>query len=264
MSSTRTTRARSRTAALRCSRSAAMTSRSLTWMPQSSSRPGTPSPYFNRAEVYSRLGDRDKAIADYDEAVRLDSRMAAAYAASARLRDENGQRDRAMHDYDMALKLDPKQVSLYYDRGNVRREAGDWRGAIADYDQAVALDPKRAETYFAQRLVAFLGGCRRRRLRRPRLHLASRVARSTIPVHGCARGTRLAASRTPGRGRSGARGGRGEPLSPRVARSGYSLPEGRTERGVAAANSREQAPADRSPRVYRGVQAATRRPHKST
>ena len=95
---------------------------------------------------------------DYNEAVRLDPRMAAAYAASARLRDESGQPDRAIHDYDMALRLEPKQVSLYYDRGNVRREAGDWQGALADYDQAVALDPKRANTYFARGWSRFSAG----------------------------------------------------------------------------------------------------------
>ena len=111
--------------------------------------------------MLQRLGERDRAIADYDEAVRLDPRMAAAYAASARLRDENGERDRAIRDYDMALRLDPKQVSLYYDRGNVRREAGDSLGALADYDQAVALDPKGASTYFARgwaRFSAFVDG----------------------------------------------------------------------------------------------------------
>ena len=50
---------------------------------RSSLRRETPIPYFNRAEVCARLGQRDQALEDYNEAIRLDPRMAAAYAASA-------------------------------------------------------------------------------------------------------------------------------------------------------------------------------------
>jgi tetratricopeptide (TPR) repeat protein len=100
--------------------------------------------------VFARLGLRDRALQDYDMTTRLDPRLVAAYAASARLREQEGQREHAIHDFDMALQLDPKEVSLYYDRGNARRESGDWRGALADYDHAVVLSPRQADVYVAR------------------------------------------------------------------------------------------------------------------
>ena len=90
---------------------------------------------------------RDRALEDYSEAIRLEPRLTAAYAASARIRNEKGQRAQAIHDFDMALQLDPKEIGLLEDRGNARREQGDWLAALADYDRAVVLNPKRAETY---------------------------------------------------------------------------------------------------------------------
>ena len=95
---------------------------------------------------------------DYDATVQLDPRLTAAYAASARLREDKGQRDHAIHDFDMALRLDPNEVNLLYDRGNTRRETGDWRGALADYDRAVVLAPQKAETYVARGWSRFCAG----------------------------------------------------------------------------------------------------------
>jgi lipoprotein NlpI len=93
---------------------------------------------------------RDRALEDYDLATRLDPSLVVAFAASARLREQQGRPDHAIPDFDMALKLAPEEVSLYYDRGNARRETGDWRGAVADYDRAIVLAPQEAKTYVAR------------------------------------------------------------------------------------------------------------------
>ena len=63
---------------------------------------------------------RDRALDDYDATIKLDPRLTAAYAASARLREDKGERDHAIHDFDMAVRLDPNEVNLLYDRGNTR------------------------------------------------------------------------------------------------------------------------------------------------
>jgi tetratricopeptide (TPR) repeat protein len=112
--------------------------------------PKHPIPRFNRAEVYAKLGFRDRAIEDYDAATQLDPHFSAAITASARLREQIGRHEQAIHDFDMAVQLVPGEVSLYYDRGNAKREAGDWRGALADYDRAVILAPRQAENYVAR------------------------------------------------------------------------------------------------------------------
>ena len=67
---------------------------------------------------------------DYTEAVRLEPRLAPAYAAIGRIESQLGRREEA-RDFDIALRLDPKGmgVAVYQDRGNIRREGGDWSGA---------------------------------------------------------------------------------------------------------------------------------------
>jgi tetratricopeptide (TPR) repeat protein len=49
--------------------------------------------------------------------------------------------ERAIADYDTAIKLDPTYATAYYNRGNSRLEAGDKDGAVADYRQAAKLNP---------------------------------------------------------------------------------------------------------------------------
>ena len=51
------------------------------------------------------------------------------------------ERDHALADYDEAIRLDPAYALAYNNRGNLRFLLKDYDGAIADYDQAIKLDP---------------------------------------------------------------------------------------------------------------------------
>src|SRR5207249_12069150 len=50
-------------------------------------------------------------------------------------------------DYNMALKLDPKNAAAYDNRGNARKLKGDADGARADYRKAAELDPRLAKLH---------------------------------------------------------------------------------------------------------------------
>ena len=50
--------------------------------------------------------------------------------------------DGALADYDQAIRLNPAYVDAYNNRGVVRSDRGDADGAIADYDQAIRLNPE--------------------------------------------------------------------------------------------------------------------------
>src|SRR5215510_9047323 len=58
-----------------------------------------------------------------------------------------GDNERAIADYDQAIRLDPKNAVAYYNRGNAWWGKGDLDRAIADYDQAIGLDPKDTAAY---------------------------------------------------------------------------------------------------------------------
>ncbi len=63
--------------------------------------------YIWRGSHLSFLGDHDKAIDDFDRAIRLDPRQALAYRGRGASLEVKGNLDRALADYRMALSLDP-------------------------------------------------------------------------------------------------------------------------------------------------------------
>ena len=103
--------------------------------------------YANRGAAYKEKGDLDRAIADYDAAIRLDPKLAVAYNNRGFAYDKKGDLDRVIADYDAAIRLDPKYAVAYANRGAAYEEKGDLDRAIADYDAAIRLDPKLAVAY---------------------------------------------------------------------------------------------------------------------
>jgi len=53
--------------------------------------------------------------------------------------------DRAIADFDQAIRLNPEYAAAYYSRGTARDQKGDSDGAIADFDRAIGLDGTLAE-----------------------------------------------------------------------------------------------------------------------
>ncbi len=103
--------------------------------------------YSNRGNARSVQGDRAGALADYNEAIRLDPRNALAYNNRGKLRSDQGDAAGAIADYNEVIRLDPRYVFAYNNRGNARRAMGDLAGALADYNQAIRLDPRYAHAY---------------------------------------------------------------------------------------------------------------------
>jgi tetratricopeptide (TPR) repeat protein len=58
--------------------------------------------------------------------------------------------DDAIADYDEAIRLDPKNIVAYIGRGHVKRKWGELEEAILDYDQAIKIDPKEGVAYGAK------------------------------------------------------------------------------------------------------------------
>ncbi|WP_441243782.1 tetratricopeptide repeat protein [Tardiphaga sp. 768_D3_N2_1] len=61
-----------------------------------------------RAGVYVRKEQTDRAIADYDAALRLDPTQAVLFNARGELWRKKGDRPRAVRDFGVAIKLDPQ------------------------------------------------------------------------------------------------------------------------------------------------------------
>ncbi len=103
--------------------------------------------YNNRGLAYDDKGQYDRAIQDYDTAIRLDPNGPTAYNNRGVAYDGKGQYDRAIHDYDAAIRLDPSDPTAYNNRGGAHAETGSIDRAIQDYDQAIRFDPGYALAY---------------------------------------------------------------------------------------------------------------------
>jgi tetratricopeptide (TPR) repeat protein len=71
---------------------------------------GRATAYNNRAIAWQAKGDLDRAIADFDEVIRLVPTVARAYNNRAAAWKAKRDFDRAIADYDEAIRLDPKMA----------------------------------------------------------------------------------------------------------------------------------------------------------
>jgi len=101
----------------------------------------------NRCGLWITKGNFDRAIADCDDAIRLDPKGADAYLNRGNAHAARRDYDRAITDFDAAIRLNPALAMAYNNRGVVRRNKGDIAGAIADYGEAIGLAPNLAMAY---------------------------------------------------------------------------------------------------------------------
>jgi len=102
---------------------------------------------FNIRGIGYRLkGEYDRAIQDYNQAIRTNAKFATAYNNRAIAYDTKGDYDRAIADYEQAIKLKPS-AETYFNRGNAHLGKSHYDHAIDDYNQAIKLKPDFAAAF---------------------------------------------------------------------------------------------------------------------
>ncbi|MFM6218818.1 MAG: tetratricopeptide repeat protein, partial [Dolichospermum sp.] len=111
--------------------------------------------YNNRGNVRSELGDKQGAIDDFNQAIKINPNEALAYNNRGFVRDDLGDKQGAIDDYNQAIKINPNEALAYNNRGNVRDDLGDKQGAIDDYNQAIKINPNYALAYNNRGIVRY-------------------------------------------------------------------------------------------------------------
>ena len=94
-----------------------------------------------------RQGRFTEAIAEYDEAIRLNPQYARAYNNRGNSYARLGELEQAIDDYDEAIRLAHKGALIHNNRAGVYLKLGQYQRAIQDYDEAIRLAPQWAAAY---------------------------------------------------------------------------------------------------------------------
>jgi len=115
--------------------------------------PGSPAGHnvqelFHAAVQAEETGDKQHAIALYEEILELDPGYAAASINLGTVFFHLRQYGRAEELYRRATEADPEYVLAYFDLGNVLDELGRLEESIAAYVKAIALSPRYADAHY--------------------------------------------------------------------------------------------------------------------
>ena len=99
------------------------------------------SAHFNRGVAFSRTGDQDRALVDFDAALRLIPGDPQAYGMRGVVHGIKGELDAAIADFTRSIEGDPTVVDSFTNRGKALQDKGEHARAIADMDRALELQP---------------------------------------------------------------------------------------------------------------------------
>jgi len=109
--------------------------------------------YHNRGLAWYGKGDNEQAIRSYDEAIAINPKYPMAHNDRANVYFRMKEYDKAISGYDDAIRLQPKNPILYANRGNTYRFKKDYDRALRDFDDAIRLGPRDSSAVYGRSLV---------------------------------------------------------------------------------------------------------------
>ncbi len=111
-----------------------------------------------RGLAWRGKGNFERALADFDEAITLDPKLADTYINLGNLYGDRGEFDRGLAYCDQAIRLKPDSERPYNNRAILLSRKGDIDAALADLEKAIALNPKNGNTFITRGEIRSLKG----------------------------------------------------------------------------------------------------------
>ncbi len=97
--------------------------------------------YNNRGNCYADIGEKEKAMLDYNLAVTIDPNFTEAYFNRAGLLYTNGRYQEALNDYQKAVDLNPGLAQVHYNMSFAFAKLKRYDEAIKAVQEALVLSP---------------------------------------------------------------------------------------------------------------------------
>jgi Tfp pilus assembly protein PilF len=104
--------------------------------------------YYSRGVFYAAQSDDDAAVQDFGTALGISAKFVPALRQRAKIYQARSNFSSALADYSEAIRLEPKTAALWSERGYVHLRQRDFDSAVKDEEHAIQLDPKLARAYF--------------------------------------------------------------------------------------------------------------------
>lgn len=119
-------------------------------------KPDFPEIQMNKGMVYWHKGDYASAIPLFTAAIKLDPNFVEALANRGAAYRKTGNINSAITDYSKAIEVNPNDAMTFYNRGVAHEKQQLHERAIADFTSAIRLQPRYPEAYL-NRGVAYTG-----------------------------------------------------------------------------------------------------------
>jgi tetratricopeptide (TPR) repeat protein len=109
-----------------------------------------PATYTDRAKTYSYKNDHEKAIADFEKAIKVatkENQKEPAYYYLGRIKMLQYENEAAIVYFDKLLELAPTDAEGYWLRGTAKSNMMEIDGSIRDFDMAIKYKPDYMEAY---------------------------------------------------------------------------------------------------------------------
>ncbi|PKN51638.1 MAG: hypothetical protein CVU55_11925 [Deltaproteobacteria bacterium HGW-Deltaproteobacteria-13] len=104
-------------------------------------------PYYNRGNVYAKLGKDQPAIENFNKAITLQPDCADTYYHRGTFYGKTEQYQLAIEDFNNAIRLNPNYIKSYNNRGIAHTRLGLYQKAIDDFNEAIRMKPDYADAW---------------------------------------------------------------------------------------------------------------------